>query len=69
MWSSCAVLVFFLLLGMDVSLCTAKIVTNTKFLKQFYKRYFMTLNLLLLFEIVTSNFNCFLTNFIIIEPI
>lgn len=29
----------------------------------------MTLNLLLLFEKVTSNFNCFLTNFIIIEPI
>lgn len=66
MWSSCAVLLLFLLLGMVVSLCSAKIV---ELLKQFYKRYFMTLNLLLLFEKVTSNFDCFLTNFIIIEPI
>lgn len=66
MWFSCAVLVLFLLLGMDVSLCSAKTV---ELLKQFYKRYFMTLNLLLLFEKVTYNFDCFLTNFIIIEPI
>lgn len=29
----------------------------------------MTLNLLLLFEEVTSNFDCFLTNFTIFEPI
>lgn len=29
----------------------------------------MTLNLLLLFEKVTFNFDCLLTNFIIIEPI
>lgn len=51
---------------MVASLCWAKIV---ELLNQFYKRYFMTLHLLLLFEKVTSNFDCFFTNFIIIEPI